>query len=264
MTPRGQAVGVVGPSGGWALPGARVLFGQDPADVARRAGGVPPGTPLSAHDVRSEIATVRDTAGRDVRVHVDRLYYTAAVDAQASEGRPTLPLERATALPALPAAGALLEEEPQRPASSLRRFAGYGIVTDAAGRILLSKIAPGFPGEGTWHLPGGGVDDGEDVRAALVRELFEETGQRGGTGELVTISHHHRGGQTGPHSTDTEIYAVWVFLHVHVADPVPLRVTEAAGSTADCAWFTPDDLPHLRLSATARRGLTALAAPIAP
>ncbi|CAM3796768.1 NUDIX hydrolase [Nocardiopsis gilva] len=263
-TAEGRAVGVVAPEGGWALPGARVRFGEDPAEVARRAGGAAPGAALVPHGVRSEIVTVHDAAGMPVPMHVDRVFYTAPLTPQEAAGRPTLPLERAMALPALPAARALLEEEPERPTPSLRRFASYGIVTDAAGRILLSKIAPGFPAAGCWHLPGGGVDDGEDVRAALERELFEETGQRGGTGDLVTIACHHRTGQMGPESSDTEIYSVWVFLHVHVAEPEPLRVTETGGSTIDCAWFTPDDLPHLRLSTTARRGLTALATPIAP
>lgn len=42
--------------------------------------------------------------------------------------------------------------------------------------VLLSRIAPGEPDEGTWTLPGGGLDFGEDPAAGAVREVAEETG----------------------------------------------------------------------------------------
>ena len=66
-----------------------------------------------------------------------------------------------------------------RPAGAARqvqRFAAYGLVTDPAGRVLLTLIADGYPGAGRWHLPGGGTDHGEQPAAALLRELAEEAG----------------------------------------------------------------------------------------
>jgi len=53
------------------------------------------------------------------------------------------------------------------------------VVTDAAQRILLVHFA--FPWEtslpaGLWACPGGGIDPGESVTDALVRELREELG----------------------------------------------------------------------------------------
>ncbi|MFC4561759.1 NUDIX hydrolase [Nocardiopsis mangrovi] len=239
-----------GPDG--ALAGRRVLYGGDPAEAARAAAGLPADARVSAWDVRTEITTVAGAAG-PVELHVDRLFYT--------EGGPAPSAPRAhgaTGLPCRPGAAELLAEEPERETPSLRRFASYGLVTDPEGRLLLTRIAEGFPGAGTWHLPGGGVDHGEHARAALRREIFEETGQDAGVGGVVGIAHHARNAQMGPEGAPVDIYAVWVFFHAHIADPRPLRVTETAGSTADCAWFTPEELPGIRLSATSRRALDAL------
>jgi 8-oxo-dGTP pyrophosphatase MutT (NUDIX family) len=53
------------------------------------------------------------------------------------------------------------------------------LVLDSAGRILLIRSVkePADPAQGCiWITPGGGVEPGEDLTAAAVRELDEETG----------------------------------------------------------------------------------------
>lgn len=235
--------------------GARLLFGQDPVEAARRSAGLGGHERLEALDVRAELVELEGPEG-PVDMHVDRLLFApyAAVREAGAAG----PGGPGAAWPSgglLPTAAELAGDEPPRPGPSLRRLGGYGLVTDPAGRLLLSRIAEGFPGEGTWHLPGGGVDHGEQVRAALRREVAEETGQRAGVGAMVGVVHHHSTGVRGPEAEETEIYGVWVFFHAHVAEPGEPRVQEVGGSTSDCAWFLPEDLPHLALSATARRGL---------
>jgi ADP-ribose pyrophosphatase YjhB (NUDIX family) len=50
-----------------------------------------------------------------------------------------------------------------------------GVVHDAAGRLLVVRRAnPPLPG--TWSIPGGKVEPGEDDATAVERELLEETG----------------------------------------------------------------------------------------
>lgn len=46
------------------------------------------------------------------------------------------------------------------------------VVTDDAGRLLVIRRSD----NGNWSLPGGGIDVGESVAAAAVREVEEETG----------------------------------------------------------------------------------------
>jgi 8-oxo-dGTP pyrophosphatase MutT (NUDIX family) len=54
------------------------------------------------------------------------------------------------------------------------------VVLISGGCVLLQQgFDPGRPGDGPWWLtPGGGLDDGESLEDAAVREVFEETGFR--------------------------------------------------------------------------------------
>lgn len=60
----------------------------------------------------------------------------------------------------------------------IRRKCVRLVVVDAEGLILLLATKdPTYPELGTWwEFPGGGIDDGESLVQASVRELWEETG----------------------------------------------------------------------------------------
>src|SRR5689334_5378720 len=63
-----------------------------------------------------------------------------------------------------------------------------GLAFDAAGRVLLIRhtYAKG------WHLPGGGVERGENARDAVVREMAEEGGvEATATPELFGFYSNH-------------------------------------------------------------------------
>ena len=63
-----------------------------------------------------------------------------------------------------------------------------GVLTDAAGRVLLAQRPPGRDFAGLWEFPGGKVEPGEDAHAALARELREELGIRiGASTPLIRV-----------------------------------------------------------------------------
>ncbi len=62
---------------------------------------------------------------------------------------------------------------------------GVGILLfDAAGRVF---VAQRIDTPGAWQMPQGGIDAGEDPRAAALRELAEETGTA--KAEIVAATH---------------------------------------------------------------------------
>ena len=62
-----------------------------------------------------------------------------------------------------------------------------------AGRVLLTQRKRGSHLEGLWEFPGGKVEEGEDPKAALARELREEVGIDAEVGDIVDVTFHRYG-----------------------------------------------------------------------
>jgi 8-oxo-dGTP diphosphatase len=126
-----------------------------------------------------------------------------------------------------------------------QRVAAYAVMLrEREGRveILLSRLAPKVSRTELWTLPGGGVDHGEDPRAALVREIHEETGLDATVGETAHVYSAHlpratRDGRLVDAHAIRIVYDAWVPTDA----PAP-RVVEVDGSTIEAAWHALDDV----------------------
>ncbi|GGK92298.1 NUDIX hydrolase [Mangrovihabitans endophyticus] len=244
----------------WGLPGGGVDHGEHPVDALVRGFRAETGLELREWALRSVTADVRLLPRSGVVQHTDRIVYdvTPAPGELRGEGGDTgdaaewvWPRE----CPLLPYAAHILGESAVRLPSiqdlsdfplarpdRVQRFGAYALATDPDGRVLLTRIAPGYPGAGRWHLPGGGTDHGEVPERALARELFEETAQRGRVDGLLGISHRYDPAAVGPEGVPMSWHVIRALFRVHVDRPTRPTVQESGGSTAAAAWCTPSEL----------------------
>jgi 8-oxo-dGTP diphosphatase len=275
-----------GTPGIWSLPGGAVKHGEHPLDTVVRETAAETGLSVAVAGLRDVIADMRALPGRGVTIHTDRLIYEVTVRGGALRdrvGQPTdlarwvsgaeaagLPLRPFTATAhGLPPAPVDLrpDEPPEFPSfyavpgpdglHRAQRFAAYAVATDPQGRVLLTRIADGYPGGGSWHLPGGGTDFGEQPGAALLRELEEETGQHGELVGLLGVASHRDAASLGPEGYPIDWHGVRAFYRVEVEGPRILRVIDEGGSTAEARWFDPAGLDGVSLTEVTAEALRA-------
>lgn len=267
--------------GFWRLPGGAVGHAEHPERTVIRAVAAQVGLTVTVTRLVAVVADVTTSAEEKVALHTDRLLFELSTShGRAENGRAEgalrdagagsvdearwLPLEEIAQLPLTPFTAEALglpvtplppgahqtrDPFPSSHPDRRLRFGAYGLVTNPAGRILLTQIAEGYPGAGLWHLPGGGTDHGEQPATGLLRELVEEGGQVGRVVELLGVNNLHNPAALGPEGRPLDWHGVRVIYRVLVDVPTDAMVTESAGgSTARAGWFTRAEAVDLPLS----------------
>ena len=119
-----------------------------------------------------------------------------------------------------------------RPNTTRPRYRGAIAVLRAANRYLLVQRAEGIVKGGAWCFPGGHLETGENSRAAIVRELWEELGIR-------VVPARRLGAVRVPDAK--YVLATWLIDY----DGAPLHPD--ATEIADTKWLTIDEIrqhPH--------------------
>ncbi|PKH43740.1 ADP-ribose pyrophosphatase YjhB, NUDIX family [Nocardioides alpinus] len=126
-----------------------------------------------------------------------------------------------------------------------QRVGAYAVMLrEREGRVelLLSRLSPRVSRTELWTLPGGGIDHGEDPRAAVIREIHEETGLEATVGETARVysAHLPRASRDG---LLVDAHAIRIVYDGWAAPDAPApRVLEVDGSTSEAAWKPLDDV----------------------
>lgn len=129
-----------------------------------------------------------------------------------------------------------------------QRIAAYAVVRSSRG-ILMTELSERTNAAGLWNLPGGGLDPGEDPRAAVVREVHEETSQHVSGVRLLTVRTRHWVGRA-PGGRVEDFHAVRLFHTAHCAEPTDPVVLDVGGSTSAARWVPETELASLPLASS--------------
>jgi 8-oxo-dGTP diphosphatase len=137
-----------------------------------------------------------------------------------------------------------------------RPIVGVGAVIVDSGRVLLVRRLH-EPLKGEWSLPGGAVEAGETLRAAVVREVLEETGLEVEVGPMVEVLDRIRFDADGR----TRYHFVLIDYLCR-----PVGGSLACASDADAtAWAALDELANYHVDGSAiaviRKGIALAASP---
>jgi ADP-ribose pyrophosphatase YjhB (NUDIX family) len=127
-----------------------------------------------------------------------------------------------------------MQPEPDASRAGTLRASVSAVILDSQGRLLLQRRSD----NGRWGLPGGSVEVGESVSAAIAREVREETGLETEIVRLVGVYSDPRL-QVVRYGDGNVVHYVSIFFQCRVLD----GVLQTCEETLELAFFAPDELP---------------------
>ena len=131
-----------------------------------------------------------------------------------------------------------------------QRIAAYAYVTSSRG-ALMTQFSDRTNASGQWGLPGGGVEVDEAPERAVVREVWEESGQVIDVGRLALVQTNHWIGRA-PSGRLEDFHAVRLVYLASCHAPTDPVVHDVGGTTASAAWVPPTDLDQLDVASSWR------------
>lgn len=128
------------------------------------------------------------------------------------------------------------------------------------GMILLGKNKPGGVYEGLWTIPGGGVEEGEDIITALKREIEEEVGLDITSADIVSLPSKH--GESEKMNANGEITMI-VKMHFHdyqvmLSRPASAYLLVSGDDFSLARWFNVSEIRDLEIADPAKKTLMSL------
>ena len=194
-----------------------------------------------------EVRRVREVVSRTVEKHVLTMSFIVAPLAVAA-----FELEAA---PHVDEGLAMTEGEVPEPH---QRVAAYAFVASPRG-VLMTQFSDRTNAQGQWGLPGGGLEAAEAPDRAVVREVWEETGQVIEVSGLALVHTSHWVGRS-PKGRLEDFHAVRVVYRASCHAPTEPVVHDVGGTTASAAWVPPTDLDRLEITPGWRTLLSGLVA----
>jgi len=115
------------------------------------------------------------------------------------------------------------------------------VIVDQDQQVLLTKrCVPPFQGE--WVMPGGKIDLGEPIVAALKREVWEEVGLEVEVGRLIDVFEHVTPGADNYH---------FIIIY-YLCTPLYCDVNHNRDEVAEARWVKGEDLGQYKIPAGAR------------
>lgn len=135
-----------------------------------------------------------------------------------------------------------------------QRVACYAIVRSQRG-MLATRFSRRTSVMGTWGLPGGGREQGENPFETVHREVYEETGQEVELDRLLDIQSDHWIGRA-PNGVVEDFHALRIIYAATCARPSRPVVHDVGGTTADAVWVPLQKWRTVRWSQATRALLT--------